>query len=88
MSVCSVSWLFLTLCDSMDHSLSGSSVHGIFWARILEQTARGDLPDTRIKSVSPILTGRFFTSAPPGKPLMLGTESKRSKMLNLPSKCS
>ena len=26
----------LTLCDPMDHSLPGSSVHGIFQARILE----------------------------------------------------
>ena len=25
-----------TLCDSMDCSLPGSSIHGIFWARILE----------------------------------------------------
>ena len=25
-----------SLCDSMDYSLSGSSVHGICWARILE----------------------------------------------------
>ena len=28
--------LCLTLCDSMDHSLPGSSVHGILQARILE----------------------------------------------------
>ena len=28
-----------TLCDPMDHSLSGSSVHGIFQARILEWVA-------------------------------------------------
>ena len=26
----------LTLCDPMDHSLPGSSVHGIFQARVLE----------------------------------------------------
>ena len=25
-----------SLCDSMDYSLSGVSVHGIYWARILE----------------------------------------------------
>ena len=25
-----------TLCNSMDCSLPGSSIHGIFWARILE----------------------------------------------------
>ena len=29
----------LTLCDLMDYSSPGSSVHGIFWARILEWVA-------------------------------------------------
>ena len=32
----SVAQLCLTLCDPMDYSLLGSSVHGIFQARILE----------------------------------------------------
>ena len=36
---CSVPQLCLTLCDPMDHSLPGSSVHGIFLARILEWVA-------------------------------------------------
>ena len=31
--------LYLTLCDPMDSSLPGSSVHGIFQARILEWIA-------------------------------------------------
>ena len=31
--------LFLTLCNPMDCSPPGSSVHGIFWARILERVA-------------------------------------------------
>ena len=31
-----------TLCNPMDCSLSGSSVHGIFQARILEWVARSD----------------------------------------------
>ena len=42
----------LTLCDPMDHSLSGSSIHGIFQARILEWvpiSSPGDLPDPGIK---------------------------------------
>ena len=34
-----VTQLCLTLCDSMDCSLPGSSVYGIFQARILEQVA-------------------------------------------------
>ena len=35
--VCSVTQLCPTLCDSMDSSPTGSSVRGIFQARILEQ---------------------------------------------------
>ena len=37
--VCPVAQLCLTLCDPMDCSLPGSSVHGIFQARILEWVA-------------------------------------------------
>ena len=41
MCVCvySVTQLCITLCDSMNCSLPGSSLHGIFQARILEQVA-------------------------------------------------
>ena len=38
-SWCSVTQSCLTLCDPMDCSLPGSSVHGIFQARILEWVA-------------------------------------------------
>ena len=34
--ICSVAQSCLTLCDPVDCSLPGSSVHGIFQARILE----------------------------------------------------
>ena len=37
--LCLVVQLCLTLCDPMDCSLLGSSVHGIFQARILEWIA-------------------------------------------------
>ena len=30
----------------------------------------GDLPDSGIKSKSPALTGGFFTTEPPGKPIL------------------
>ena len=57
----------LTLCDRMDCSLPGSSVHGILQARILEWIATsGDLSDPGIEPVSLIssaLTGRFFTTS-------------------------
>ena len=41
---CQVTQSCLTLCDSMDHSLVGSSVHGIFQVRILEWVA---MPSSR-----------------------------------------
>ena len=37
--VCEVIQLCPTLCDSMDWSLPGSSIHGIFQARVLEWVA-------------------------------------------------
>ena len=46
----------MTLCDPMNCSLPGSSVHGILQARILEWIAmpssRGSFPDLGIKSVA------------------------------------
>ena len=56
-----------TLCDPLDRSLPGSSVHGILQARILEWVAissPGDLPHLGIKPrslKSPALAGGFFT---------------------------
>ena len=61
-------------CDLMDCSPVGSSVHGIFQARILKWvgilTPR-DLPKPGTEPASlapPALAGGFFTSDPPGKP--------------------
>ena len=34
-----VAYSYLTLCDPMDYSISGSSVHGILQVRILEWVA-------------------------------------------------
>ena len=34
-----------------------------------------DLPDPGTKPESPALTGKFFTTEPPGKPLLTGTPS-------------
>ena len=59
----------LTLCDPVDRSLTGFSVHGILQARILEWAARpssGDLSDPGIKPaslMSPALAGGFFTTS-------------------------
>ena len=46
------------LCDPMDYSLPGFSVHGIFQARVLEWDAISfsrDLPDPWIEPGSPAL---------------------------------
>ena len=55
----------------MDRNLPGSSVHGIFQARILEWVAisfsRG-LPDPAIKLRSPALQADALPSESPGKP--------------------
>ena len=58
----------LTLCDPMDCSPPGSSVHGILQARIVEWlpcSPPGDLPDPGIKlasCASSALAGGFFTT--------------------------
>ena len=59
----------LTLCDPMDCSPPGSSVHGILQARILEWVAislsRGSSwpRDGTASLISPALAGRFFTTS-------------------------
>ena len=63
-----------TLGDPTDCSPPGSSVRGIFQARILEWVAISfsrDLPPKikRESLATPVLAGGFFTTALPGKPL-------------------
>ena len=63
--------LCLTLCDPMDYSLPGSSVQGIFEARILEWVAiafsRGSYQP---RNGSPTLQADSLPSEPPAKPRM------------------
>ena len=62
------------LCNPVNCSPPGFSLHGIFQARILEWVAisySGDLPNLGMKPTSlasPALAGRFLNTAPPGKP--------------------
>ena len=66
-----VAQLCTTLWDTMDCSVPGSSLHGIFQTRILDWVAISfswGLPDPGIKSVSSALADVFFTSDPPVKP--------------------
>ena len=69
---CLVAKLHTTVCNPMDCSLPGSSIHGISRVRILEWVAipfsrRSSWPRdwTRVSC----LAGRFFTTEPPGKPI-------------------
>ena len=53
-----IAQLCLTLCDPMNYSPLGSSVHGIYQARILEWMpfpSPADLPDPGIEPGSPAL---------------------------------
>ena len=60
-----------TLCNPMDHSRSGSSVHGVLQTRILERVAmpssRGS-SQPRDQTLVSHIVGRFFTADLPGKP--------------------
>ena len=68
--VCSVAQSCPTLCDPMDCNPPGSSVHGIFQARTMEQVAISFSSQPRdqicISCIS-WLVGGFFAIAPPGK---------------------
>ena len=70
-SCCLATKLFLTLCDPVDSSPLGCSVHGISQARILEWVAisfsRGS-SWPRDKTHVSWLAGGFFTTEPPEKP--------------------
>ena len=58
----------------MDYSPPGSSLQEIprqeHWSG-LPFPSPGDLPDPRIKPQTPALTGKLFTTEPPGKPLQV-----------------
>ena len=67
-----VAQLCPTLCDRLDSSPPGSSVHGILQARILECvdisfSTQGDLPNPEIKPGSPSLQADSLPSELPGK---------------------
>ena len=54
-----------TLCNPMDYSPPGSSVHGILQARILLSCSpAGDLPDPGIEPTSPVAPALQVDSLP------------------------
>ena len=68
---CLLAKLCPTLCHPMDRSPPGSSVHGIFQARILEWVAISFSKGSSgpgAEPVSPSLAGRFFTMSHQEKP--------------------
>ena len=78
LSLCLVTQFCLILCDPMNCSLPGSSVHGFtrqeYWNGF-PFPPPGDLPDPGINPrieptsrTSPALAGGFFITEPPGKP--------------------
>ena len=66
--LCLVAQSCLTLCDPMDCSLLGSSLHEISQARILPFPSPGDLPNAEIESRSPALQVDSLPAEPQGKP--------------------
>ena len=68
--------LCLTLCDPMDCSPPGSSIHGFSrqesWSK-LPLPSPGDLPNLAIKPRSPALQANSLPTEPLGKPLVLQT---------------
>ena len=73
----------LTLCDPVDCSPPGSSVHGILQARTLEYVASpGGLPDSGMEPASSALAGGFFTTTPSGKPSMHTEETYQRYRVN------
>ena len=59
----------LSLFNPIDCSPPGSSVHGIFQARILVAISSSrDLPNPGMEPASPALASGFSTTEPPGKP--------------------
>ena len=85
-----------TLCDFMDYSPQGSSVHGISQATILDYVAISFFrvsPDSGIEPPLlhwPVLAGRSFMAEPPAKPyailivLMVGCGKTCERVLNKP----
>ena len=71
---CSVAKSGLTFCDPMDCNPQAPLSMGFprqeYWSG-LPFPSLGDLPDPGIKPTSPVLTGGFFTTESPGKPIYI-----------------
>ena len=74
--LCLVAHLCLTLCDSTDYNLPGSSLHGDleYWSG-LPCPPPGDPPNPEIEPKCPALQVDSLQSEPPGKPKNTGVGS-------------
>ena len=77
----------LTLCHPMDcvpyqAPLSMGFSRQEYWSE-LPFSPPGDLPAPGMEAVPPALTDGFFTTAPPGKPMSMGTNAYFCMSLNL-----
>ena len=77
--LCLVTQSCLTLCDPMDSSPPGSSVHGDSPCKNTgvgcHALLQGNLPNSGIKPRSPTLQADSLTSEPSGKPMNIGVGS-------------
>ena len=67
LSCCLVDKSYPTLCDPMNFSLSGSSIHGIFHARKLQWVAMSFSKESSRPTDQEVLAGRFYTTEPTWK---------------------
>ena len=77
-----------TLCNPMDCSPPGSSVHGILQAKILEWVAipfSRDLPDPGVKPGSPTLWADSLPNEPPGKPSYTNVNDQTVTFVKVPA---
>ena len=87
LSVCVLSHVWL-LATPRAVTCLGSSVHGIFQARIPEGvtiSSSEDLPNPGIKPGSLALAGGFFTTEPPGKPVRTSCSFQEKNRSEFPS---
>ena len=71
----------LTLCNPMDYSLPGSSVHGISKARLLEWVA---ISFSRGSSWVSCIAGRFFTICATGESKLFYSKGNHKQNKNNP----
>ena len=88
--LCLIAQLYLTLCNSMDYSPPGSSVHGILQARILgwglPWPPPVDLPNPGIKPRSSAWQADSLPSESPGKSKNTGRGSLSLLQGNFPTR--